>query len=214
MRGLDVLKSLCFLGGTMLLKQHLKSGLLIALASFAVTGCEVVELDSAGKPIIPMSAEEADSLANMEPKDVAAKMWHDIFQDAQKAQITLEELDTKKQNDTSYFVKFSGTVKNIDVKSKSVTVNVDIGNALIPLQTGTIIKGNAIRDASSLLSFDQFKNQIQYSKLSRELNLSAVKDLPKLDESAIGKKVNVLSALTIRNDNIQDPVPLIIQLVE
>ena len=34
----------------------------ILLAMLVLSGCEVVPLDAAGKPIIPMSAEEAASL--------------------------------------------------------------------------------------------------------------------------------------------------------
>ncbi|ABR73554.1 hypothetical protein CBG46_04495 [Actinobacillus succinogenes] len=194
--------------------QHLKSSLLIVLTSLAVAGCEVVELDSAGKPIIPMSAEEAASLANMDPKDVVTKMWTDIVQDAQKAPISLESLENKKENDKSYFVRFSGVVEQVEVKSKFITVSVNTGNEIIPIQVGSMIKGNAIRDASSLLSFDQFKNQIQYSKLAKELNKSAVQNLVKLDDSSVGKKVDVLSALTIKGDNIQNVVPLDIKIVE
>lgn len=158
--------------------------------------------------------DEAASLANMDPKDVVTKMWTDIVQDAQKAPISLESLENKKENDKSYFVRFSGVVEQVEVKSKFITVSVNTGNEIIPIQVGSMIKGNAIRDASSLLSFDQFKNQIQYSKLAKELNKSAVQNLVKLDDSSVGKKVDVLSALTIKGDNIQNVVPLDIKIVE
>ncbi|TYG34806.1 DUF2291 family protein [Lonepinella koalarum] len=199
----------------MFLIQYLKSGCLILFAIvYLLTACEVVELDSAGKPIIPMSAEEAASLANLEPNVIADKIWHDLISDANKTSVTLNELEQTKENDKSYFVKFKGTIESIDEKSKSITVNLNTGNQIIPIQVGSIIKGNAIRDASSLLSFDQFKNQIQYSRLSKALNKTGVENIIKIDGSSVGKKVDVLSALTIKNNQIQDVVPLNVQWIE
>ncbi|MCK3658209.1 hypothetical protein A4G18_05670 [Pasteurellaceae bacterium Pebbles2] len=197
----------------MFLTQHVKSVFLIILASITIVGCEVVELDSAGKPIIPMSAEEAASLANMDPKDIADRMWNDIYQDANKSSIELNQLETIKKNNISYFVKFRGTIESIDEKSKSKNIKVNLGKNIISIQVGDITKGNAIRDASALISFDQFKNQIQFSKLSKELNKNAIKALIKIDNTAIGKKIEVLSALTIKNDQIQDAVPLNIKFI-
>lgn len=198
----------------MVFSQYVKRFLLIFFASFFMVGCEVVELDSKGKPIIPMSAEEAASLANKEPKEIAEIIWQDLFIDAEKAPLDLQTLDKQKQNDKSYFVTFSGIVEKIDEKSKFVDIHINTGQQIIITQAGTIIKGNAIRDASSLLSFDQFKNQIQYSKLAKELNKSAVKNLQKLDQNSLGKKVNVLAALTIKDNQIHDVVPMKIQIVE
>lgn len=198
----------------MVFNQYIKTFLVIFFASFFVVGCEVVDLDSKGKPIIPMSAEEAASLANKEPKEIAEIIWQDLFIDAEKAPLDLQTLDKQKQNDKSYFVTFSGIVEKIDEKSKFVDIHINTGQQVIIAQAGTIIKGNAIRDASSLLSFDQFKNQIQYSKLAKELNKSAVKNLQKLDQNSLGKKVNVLAALTIKDNQIHDVVPMKIQIVE
>lgn len=202
------------MGGIMVFNQYIKTFLVIFFASFFVVGCEVVDLDSKGKPIIPMSAEEAASLANKEPKEIAEIIWQDLFIDAEKAPLDLQTLDKQKQNDKSYFVTFSGIVEKIDEKSKFLDIHISTGQQVIIAQAGTIIKGNAIRDASSLLSFDQFKNQIQYSKLAKELNKSAVKNLQKLDQNSLGKKVNVLAALTIKDNQIHDVVPMKIQIVE
>ncbi|WP_051977479.1 DUF2291 family protein [Necropsobacter rosorum] len=175
------------------------------LSCFFITACEVVSLDDNGKPIIPMSAEEAASFKNMEPKTIADKIWPNLLQNAKSSAITPEVLMADAQNDKSYFVILRGIIESIDEK-QNVTLNT--GGQTITLQSGPTVRGNAIRDASVMISFDQFKNQIQFAKLSKELNKKAVHNTTSSGSFEAGKTIEILTALTIKNNQIQDVVPL------
>lgn len=175
---------------------------------FFLAGCEVVELDSVGKPIIPMSAEEVASIKNMEPKDISDKFWVSIVNEAKSSAISFSEL-LIKESEKSYFTNITGVIESVDTSSKPALLKVKQGNESIAIQLGPIIKGNAIRDASSrLLPFDQFKNQIQFAKLSKELNKKAIGALTIPDANMVNQNISVLAALTIKNGQIQDIVPI------
>lgn len=175
---------------------------------FFLAGCEVVELDSVGKPIIPMSAEEVASIKNMEPKDISDKFWASIVNEAKSSAIPFSEL-LIKESEKSYFTNITGVIESVDTSSKPALLKVKQGNESIAIQLGPIIKGNAIRDASSrLLPFDQFKNQIQFAKLSKELNKKAIGALTIPDANMVNQNISVLAALTIKNGQIQDIVPI------
>ncbi|TCP92144.1 putative lipoprotein [Cricetibacter osteomyelitidis] len=182
--------------------KNLSTNLLFISVGFIVAGCEVVDLDSNGKPIIPMSEAEAAALSNMEPKDIAEKIWNDILQDAKSS---AADSITNLANNKSYFVRLVGVIESIDDKQN---IQLKVDNNTILIQNGSILRGNAIRDASSMISFDQFKNQVQFAKLSKELSKKAVAGMPKLDNDWIGKNVEILTALTIKNNQVQDAVPL------
>ncbi|MDH3000511.1 hypothetical protein A1D23_01380 [Chelonobacter oris] len=185
--------------------KSLKANLFLICMSLFLVSCEVVDLDSAGKPIIPMSAEESSALNNMDPKDIADKIWNDVLQEARQSDISLKQILSNTANEKSYFTMLNGVLENIDERQNLMVRSDD---QIITVQFGKIIRGNAIRDASSVISFDQFKNQIQFAKLSKELNKKAMVSIMKLDRTLLGKDINLLIALTIKNKQIQDVVPL------
>ena len=76
------------------------------------------------------------------------------------------------------------------------------------LQVGPIVKGNAIRDASTFIRFEDFKNQVQYAQLSKALSKRALQDVAKPDASWIGQQVEVLAAVTLTPTGLSNGVPL------
>ena len=66
----------------------------------------------------------------------------------------------------------------------------------LEVQTGPVIQGNAIRDATGF-KFEDFTNQVQFAQLSRAYNREAIKHLPKIDDSWAGKQATVLMAVTL-----------------
>ncbi|WP_040976932.1 DUF2291 family protein [Necropsobacter massiliensis] len=189
----------------MAINNKFKCFFVALLSCFFITACEVVSLDSTGNPIIPMSADEAASFKNMEPNAVADKIWPNLLQGAKSSAITLEALTISAQNDKSYFVTLSGVVDSIDNKQNVI---LKIANQILIVQAGSIMRGNAIRDASTVISFDQFKNQIQFARLSKELNKKAIANTTSSGTFEVGKTIEILTALTIKNNQIQDVVPL------
>jgi len=105
-------------------------------------------------------------------------------------------------NPFNYMIKGSGKVTQVNTESRAGTMTVEIGNGssheTINLQVGPVVIGTALRDATGLVSFNQFTNQIDYAGASKEMNLRAVKDaLAGRDPASFaGKTVQFFGAFT------------------
>jgi len=185
----------------------------IILMMFILSGCDVVKLDADGKPIIPMSASAAASFDNMTPKDIAAKLWDKVIPTATKESKGWEELKSELSKvpsgqSKSFFAKIDGTVSEVGSDPKDKKIKISIGAEQIIVQLGSNIKGNSIRDASSFIQFDLFKNQVQFARLSKELNKKAISGITMPDPQWQGAAVNALVAVTVRDNSVTDIVPL------
>jgi predicted lipoprotein len=80
-------------------------------------------------------------------------------------------------NPFNYMIKGSGKVTQVNTESRAGTMTVEIGdgNRTINLQVGPVVIGTALRDATGLVSFNQFTNQIDYAAVSKEMNSRAIK---------------------------------------
>ncbi len=179
---------------------------LIPMFCIALLGCDVVKLDQDGKPIIPMTAEEAASLSNLTPEALADRFWGDILNEANSVSkaFVLKQVEGKN----SEFVRISGTVGAVDDSKKTATMTVTTGEEDVVLQIGPIIRGNAIRDAASFINFDDFKNQVQFARLSKALNKKAMTNFTRPDSSWAGSTVDVLAAVTFNGSSVSEVVPL------
>lgn len=83
-------------------------------------------------------------------------------------------------NPFNYMIKGSGKVTQVNTESRAGVMTVEVGNdsnhETINLQIGPVVIGTALRDATGLVSFNQFTNQIDYAGVSKEMNLRAIKD--------------------------------------
>jgi predicted lipoprotein len=68
-------------------------------------------------------------------------------------------------------------VTEIHNESQAGTATVEIPgvNEKIALQIGPVVRGTALRDATGIVSFNQFSNQLDYADVSKEMNLRALK---------------------------------------
>lgn len=180
--------------------------LFLSAMTISLAGCHVVDLDENGKPIIPMSAAEAGLLKNMTPEAISEKLWPLVKKDARDNAVELSSI--KKDTSLVSFVRFQGVVSRLDESVIKKSLIIKSGDYDIELQLGSIIKGNSIRDSASIISFDKFKNQIQFAQLSKALNKKSISQIIQPDASWAGKKVNVLAAVTINNNKITYAVPL------
>ncbi len=78
----------------------------------------------------------------------------------------------------------------------------------ISVQIGPIIRGNSIRDAASFINFDDFKNQVQFARLSKELNKKAMENFTRPDSSWTGATVDILAAVTYKGTDVSEVIPL------
>jgi predicted lipoprotein len=80
-------------------------------------------------------------------------------------------------NPYNYMVKGTGKVAEINTESVAGTAILEIPglDEKVALQIGPVVRGTALRDATGLVSFNQFANQLDYADVSKELNSRALK---------------------------------------
>ncbi|MBV9876918.1 MAG: DUF2291 domain-containing protein [Verrucomicrobia bacterium] len=80
-------------------------------------------------------------------------------------------------NPYNYMVKGTGKVAEVNTESAAGTATVEVPglNEKVALQIGPVVRGTALRDATGLVSFNQFENQLDYADVSKEMNSRALK---------------------------------------
>jgi predicted lipoprotein len=71
------------------------------------------------------------------------------------------------------FVKGTGVVAGIDRKSRVGVMHVQVAGskpATVAIQVGPVVRGTALRDASSFIQFSDFLNQFDYAGAANALN--------------------------------------------
>lgn len=73
-----------------------------------------------------------------------------------------------------YMVKGEGRVLAVNVASRARTITIDVapfdGTADVSVQAGPVLRGTSLRDATGLVHFTDFVNQIQYAEAGNALN--------------------------------------------
>ena len=106
-----------------------------------------------------------------------------------------------------FMIKGEGTVREVLTESRNGTAVVDLagydGPATVIVQVGPLIRGNAVRDATGLVPFGNFKDQTEFGQVSREMNKRIAADvLGDLDlENLQGKTVSFDGAFSISTTN-------------
>jgi predicted lipoprotein len=103
-------------------------------------------------------------------------------------------------NPYNYMVKGTGKVMEIKSQSQAGTALVEIPglNETVAIQIGPIVRGTALRDATGVVSFNQFSNQLDYADVSKEMNGRALKAAfaNLVPASMAGKTVTFFGAFT------------------
>jgi predicted lipoprotein len=105
-------------------------------------------------------------------------------------------------NPYNYLVKGTGQVTTVNTESRAGTLTVALTDAkpgqIVTIQIGPVVLGTAVRDATGIVSFNQFTNQIDYAGVSKEMNARAIRDaLAGKDPSTFnGKQIRFVGAFT------------------
>ena len=103
-------------------------------------------------------------------------------------------------NPYNYMIKGTGKVTEIHNESQAGTAIVEIPglNEKVALQIGPVVRGTALRDATGIVSFNQFSNQLDYADVSKEMNARALKSaFANVDPASLaGKTVTFFGAFT------------------
>jgi predicted lipoprotein len=103
-------------------------------------------------------------------------------------------------NPYNYLVKGTGKVTELHTESQVGTAVVEISGLAekVALQIGPLVRGTALRDATGVVSFNQFTNQLDYADVSKEMNGRALKAaFANVDPASLaGKTVTFFGAFT------------------
>ena len=175
------------------------------------------ETDAANGPAVASPVEYVDSIWS-------AKLIPAVLNGAVDARVLLDALATspteaaqryghREANGPVYFlVKGRGTVIAVDTRSRMGLALVDVapydGRADISIQIGPVLRGTALRDATGMVRFTDFVNQLQFADVANELNSRVLKTvLAPLDATKLkGRVVSFAGALAAPAGKAEPPL--------
>ena len=182
-----------------------------------LSGCTVVDLDSSGQPIIPKDPLAKASFSNQTPQQVTEENWDSkVLKNSQEHALSWADMKTKSSTvkagtTESVFVRAGGTVTALSApEERERVLTVTINGESVPVMIGPVIRSNAIRDAAGF-KFEDFTNQVQFAQLTKALNRHAVKQLPTVDNVWVGKPVQLVLAVSMLPNQVQDVVAVTIK---
>ena len=109
----------------------------------------------------------------------------------------------------SVFVKATGTLTAVDRRSRVGLARVRVADGLggeVAIQVGPVIRGTALRDATSFIRFNDFANQFEFAAVSNALHERVLRDvIGQLDLDALtGKPVVVIGAAALQAGTTAD----------
>ena len=187
------------------------------LAALSVTGCKVVFDEDKDASVVPEGPEgdDARNAARLEATFDAELL--PLIRDralpiAELRMLVAQDIDgagEKHANRGSgqgaawnFPVTGSGTVTEakLDTRARSLSLDTDGDKAAdVTVQLGPVIRGSALRDAAPFYQFDDFRDQIEFAKLSRALN-DRIPDLVSVPEGdLIGMQVAFVGVTPLKS---------------
>lgn len=118
---------------------------------------------------------------------------------------------------TAVAVKGAARILKVNVGSPTGSLLLDLlpcdGRVDAVLQIGPEVRGSSLRDATTVISFSQFVNQIDFANVSSELNRRAVRALPPAADLArsAGRSVEFTGTFAVTPGAIPEVVPVKLQ---
>lgn len=104
----------------------------------------------------------------------AASTWPKVIREASENATDIAEIVTSDRSSSKpRFVRGTGVVEGIDRQSRAGVMRVQVTSskpAKVAIQIGPVIRGTALRDASSFIHFSDFTNQFDYAGAANALN--------------------------------------------
>jgi len=104
----------------------------------------------------------------------------------------------------TFVVNIDGRIVSAETTSRAATISVDTkgdGKIAAVVQIGPAMRGTALRDSLDFVSFNDFKNQIDYAQFGKAFNQRVAKtilaQLPR--DSLVGRNVKILGAFTLES---------------
>jgi predicted lipoprotein len=190
----------------------------LVLGCLATGGCKIVKT-----PIAQSRAAETSNSGDFDPNARVAAIWDtklipylaakagDLPEVVRFARETPDEAGQKfgyraKEGNQpwTFAVKLEGRILAAETMSRAATISVDNngdGKVAAIVQIGPAMRGTALRDSLDFVSFNDFKNQIDFAQFGKAFNQyvaqSVLSKLPR--DSLAGRKVTVLGAFTLES---------------
>jgi predicted lipoprotein len=123
-----------------------------------------------------------------------------------------EKFGRRDPGGPAYFlVKGEGRVLSADTRSRIGVLFVDVApfdrRADVAIQIGPVLRGTALRDATGLVRFTDFINQLQFADVANEMNARVLKTvLAPLTPSALENRIVSFAGVATLDDAAQPPV--------
>ena len=174
------------------------------------------ETDAGSGPAVAGPVEYVDSIWS-------AKLTPAVLNGAVDARVLLDALAAspadaaqryghREANGPVYFlVKGQGTVTVVDTRSRMGLALVDVapydGRADISIQIGPVLRGTALRDATGIVRFTDFVNQLQFADVANELNSRVMKTvIAPLDAAKLKGRVVAFAGVLAAPEGRADPL--------
>lgn len=207
---------------------------------FGVAAASLISSACSPWTIRPLDADDpaATSSATVSPARYVDGMWDSkllpaILSSAVDARTLLDALGKspadavsryghREANGPAYFqVKGRGVVTSIDRHSRVGLALVDIPpldhQPEVSIQIGPVLRGTALRDATGLIRFTDFVNQLQFADVANELNDRVLKTvLSAVDPAALKGKTVSFAGVAAADPNAAPPLrevtPILLRL--
>ncbi len=170
-----------------------------------------------------LAHKEADGRASIDPDQMVEQIWSSkvipYFEKKAGPFPEIRDLAAKSPDEAgakfgyrpksgdvpwTFVVRLDGVIVAADTESRAATISVDAtgrGKTDAIVQIGPAMRGTAIRDALSFVSFNDFTNQIDYARFGKAFNIyvnrTTLEKLPR--DSLVGRKVTVLGAYSLQS---------------
>jgi len=140
------------------------------------------------RPIQDDSAQSGTGAAARGPAEYVDSIWSTklvpaVLSSAQDARAVIDSAAASAgSTGQKYFtIKGSGRVVKVDTGSRNGLLLVDLapfdGKADLSIQIGPVIRGSALRDATGLIRFNDFANQIAFADANNAVNDHVLKSV-------------------------------------
>jgi predicted lipoprotein len=171
--------------------------------------------------IRPLDGPEA---AAFDASTFAVSAWPRVLREARQTATDVSELSIQAgpSPTNARFVKGTGVVAAIDRHSRVGVIRVQISSskpAAVAIQIGPVIRGTALRDASSIIRFSDFTNQLNFAGAANALNDQVLRTVigAMPADTLVGRTITFVGAIgksPLREDGAIEIVPVQLELVE